>query len=292
MLAQQIVNGVVVGATYALFALGFTLMFGVLRVVNLTYGFYFSAGAFIALYFMTTGGLSVWVALPAAALTVGALSVVLDQLLLTRSRRTDASEMSSLMITLGATLLLYSLATAWLGADIRRMPAGLLGVASGFGGVRFTGIQIVILGTSALIVWGLFALLRWTKLGIAIRALAENSDAATLMGINTRLTFAIVSFVSGLLGATAGVLVGMNYNGVQPYMGETMILKGFAVIILGGLGDVRGAVVAGVFVGLLETLVAAYAASSLREAVAFLALVLVLWVRPSGLFGVSEARRA
>jgi len=290
MLAQQLINGCVVGATYSLFALGFALMFGVLGVVNLTYGVYFTAGAFIALYLMNAGW-SIWASFPLAIVLAGLLAIAVDTALLTRLRTSMAPELSSLMVTLGATLLLYSLATAWLGTDIRRMPSGMLGTALGVGNARVTASQILILVTSGIFVAALFLLLHWTRLGIAIRALAENAEAAKLMGINTSFVFGLVSFISGALGAAAGVLVGMNYNGVQPYMGETMMLKGFAVMILGGLGDVRGAIVAGMLVGVLETLVAGYGASTLKDAVAFTLLVLVLWVRPGGLFGGGAARR-
>ena len=130
MLAQQLVNGVLLGATYALFALGFTLMFGVLRVINLTYGFYFSAGAFIALFLTRQRGFGIWLALPLAAIGAGLIAVVLDALLLTRLRRVQAPELSSLMVTLGAALALYSATTIWLGPDIRRLPPGLIAAAA------------------------------------------------------------------------------------------------------------------------------------------------------------------
>jgi branched-chain amino acid transport system permease protein len=127
--AQQIVNGVLLGATYALFALGFTLMFGVLRVINLTYGFYFTAGAFIALYLTRDAGLGLWLALPAAAIGAGVIAVALDALLLSRLRRARADELASLMVTLGAVLALYAGMTALLGPDIRRLPPAVLGDA-------------------------------------------------------------------------------------------------------------------------------------------------------------------
>ncbi len=143
MLAQQFLNGVLLGATYALFALGFTLMFGVLRVINLTYGFYFSAGAFIALFLTRQAGFGIWTALPLAAFGAGGVAVVLDWLLLSRLRRVQAPELASLMVTLGAVLALYAGATAILGPDIRRLPPEL--VASDawvVAGLRITTAQI------------------------------------------------------------------------------------------------------------------------------------------------------
>jgi branched-chain amino acid transport system permease protein len=112
------------------------------------------------------------------------------------------------------------------------------------------------------------------------------------MGINTGRAAVIVSFVSGALAGAGGVLIGLNFNAIQPYMGETMMLRGFVVIIVGGLGDIRGALIAGLALGIIEVMTAGYVASSMKEAVAFLILVAVLWTRPSGLFGRAVIRRA
>jgi branched-chain amino acid transport system permease protein len=293
MLAQQLVNGVLLGATYALFALGFTLMFGVLRVINLTYGFYFSAGAFFALYLTRGLGWPIWTALPAAAALSGLVAIVFDWLLLTRLRRINAPELSSLMVTLGAVLALYAAATAWLGPDIRRLPANVIGSdALVLGDIRITEAQILVLVATAVLVAALVALMRYTRLGLAIRAMAEKPDIAGLMGIDTARTAALVSFVSGALAGAGGVLIGLNFNAIHPYMGEQMMLRGFVVVIAGGLGDIRGALIAGLLLGVVEVLTAGYVSSSLKEAVAFAILVAVLWTRPSGLFGRAVVSRA
>lgn len=293
MLAQQLVNGVLLGATYALFALGFTLMFGVLRVINLTYGFYFSAGALIALWLTRSAGLGIWAALPLAALASGAIAVALDWVLLSRLRRIQAPELSSLMVTLGAVLALYAAMTAVLGPDIRRLPPDIISAdAFQFGSVRITAAQLLILAATSVLVVGLLALMRGTRLGLAIRAMAEKPDAAQLMGIDTGRAAALVSFISGCLAGAGGVLIGLNFNAIYPYMGEAMMLRGFVVIIVGGLGDIRGALLAGLALGVIEVLTAGYVDSGLKEAVAFLILVVVLWTRPSGLFGQAVLRRA
>lgn len=293
MLAQQLVNGVLLGATYALFALGFTLMFGVLRVINLTYGFYFSAGAFMALGLTRQAGLGIWTALPVAAIGAGLLAVALDWLLLTRLRRARAPELASLMVTLGAVLALYSAGTAILGPDIRRLPPELVASAAFvLGSVRVTVAQLLILLATALMVAALLLLMRGTRLGLAIRAMAERPDAAGLMGIDTGRVAALVSFISGCLAGAGGVLIGLNFNAIQPYMGEDMMLRGFVVIIVGGLGDITGALIAGLLLGVVEVATAGYVASDLKNAVGFGIMVLVLWTRPSGLFGRSTAQRA
>jgi branched-chain amino acid transport system permease protein len=290
MLSQQLVNGVLLGAVYALFALGFTLMFGVLKVINLTYGFYFTAGAYIALAMSHFG---LWLALPLAAIGSGVVAVIVDALLLTRLRRTGAPELASLMVTLGAVLALNAAMTAWLGPDIRRFPASMIPAnAFAFGDTRVTAAQILILVATIVLVVALLGLIRLTRLGLAIRALASRPDAAGLMGINPNRTAAIVSFLSGGLAGAGGVLIALSSNAIQPYMGEEMLLRGFVVIIVGGLGDIRGALIAGLMLGMVETLTAGYVASEFKDAVGFLILVLVLWTRPLGLFGRATIRRA
>jgi branched-chain amino acid transport system permease protein len=293
MFGQQLVNGLLLGASYALFALGFTLMFGVLRVINLTYGFYFSAGAFIALFLARGAGFPIWAALPAGAVGAGLIAVVVDALLLTRLRRIGASELSSLMVTLGAVLALYAAATSILGPDIRRLPQNMISAgAYDIAGVRITAAQLLILAATVVLVGALLLLMRGTRLGLAIRAMAEKPDAAELMGIDTGRTVALVSFISGALAGAGGVLIGLNFNAIHTYMGEEMMLRGFVVIIVGGLGNIAGALVAGLLLGIVEVLTAGYLASGLKEAVAFSILVIVLWTRPSGLFGRAVPRRA
>ena len=293
MLTQQLVNGVLLGATYALFGLGFTLMFGVLRVINLLYGVYFSFGALAALWLARVLGWPVWALLPAAAAASGLAAAVLDGLLLARLRRVRAPELASLMVTLGAALALYAAATNLIGTDIQRFPPSVVsGAAIEAFGVRVTVPQLMIVAASVLLVGGLVGLLHGTRLGLAIRAIAENPAAAGLMGVNAGRTAALVSFVSGALAGTGGVLIGLNFDAIQPYMGETMMLRGFAVVIVGGLGSIPGALLAGLLLGVAEVLTAAYVGSGIKEAVAFLALVLVLWTHPTGLFGRATVRRA
>ncbi len=191
---------------------------------------------------MRSLGLGIWTALPVAAIASGLIAVVVDRLLLTRLRRARAPELSSLMVTLGAVLALYSAVTAWLGSDVRRLPPGLISSdALQIGPVRITESELLILGVVIVLVAALIVLLRGTRLGLAIRAMADKPDAAELMGINTARAAAIVSFLSGCLGGAGGVLIGLDRDAIQPYMGEEMMLRGFVVIIVGGPRPTSGA---------------------------------------------------
>jgi branched-subunit amino acid ABC-type transport system permease component len=159
-------------------------------------------------------------------------------------------------------------------------------------GIRISMTQCLIIAAAGVMVGALRWVMNGTRLGRGLRALAERPDVAGLMGVNAGALVRLVSLASGALAGASGVLIGLNYNAIQPYMGEVMMLKGFAVIILGGLGDIRGALVAGLVVGMLETLTAGYVASSWKDAVGFVLLVLTLWIRPSGLFGRLAVKRA
>jgi len=293
MLAQQLFNALVLGSVYALFALGFTLTFGVLRVINLLYGFYVAAGAFAALVAVQSLGLGLWAAGAFGVVTAGLVAVVCDFLVLTPLRRAKAPELSSLIVTLGGVLLMNSLMQIAFGAEVRRFPARLLSQdAIAIGPLLVAPIQLVIIATVFVLVAALFWFMERTRLGTAIRAVAERPDTAALMGVNVGLVVSGVSFLSAALSAAAGILIGLDFNAVHPYMGEPMMLRGFAIIVIGGLGDIRGALVAGLALGFLEVMTAGYLSSNLKEAVAFTALILGLWLRPNGLFGRASGKRA
>lgn len=293
MLSQQLFNALVLGSVHALFALGFTLTFGVLRVINLLYGFYVAAGAFAALVAVQSLGLGLWSAGALGMVVAGLIAVICDFLVLTPLRRARAPELSSLIVTLGGVLLMNSLMQIVFGAEVRRFPAPLLNQDPiAVGPLLVAPLQLVIIAT----VFGLVAVLFWfieyTRLGTAIRAVAERPDTAALMGVNVGLVICGVSFLSAALSAAAGILIGLNFNAVHPYMGEPMMLRGFAIIVIGGLGDIRGALVAGLALGFLEVMTAAYISSTMKEAVAFAVLILALWLRPNGLFGRASGKRA
>jgi branched-chain amino acid transport system permease protein len=292
MLAQQLINGLVLGAIYCLFSIGFNLIFGVIHVINLVYGVYFAMGAYVALVLSTGLGLPFFAVLPAVICVVGILAAVIDWLLLTPLKGRDGRYLASLIITMGGALFLYSVLSAFFGVESRRFPTDF-GPSSLFqiGCVSITGIQVAILMLAPILIGTLFYILKFCRWGIAMRAAADNERASLLMGINPATVTLGVSFLAGALAGTAGMLIGLNFNAVQPYMGEFMMLRGFAIVIIGGLGSLPGAAIAGLGLGVLEILTAAYGSSLYRDVITFSLLLLTLWVFPSGLVKQINARR-
>jgi branched-chain amino acid transport system permease protein len=286
MIAQQLINALTLGSVYALFALGFTLVFGVLEVINLAHGAVFMVGAYAALLLVTRAHVNVWAALPLAMLVSGLLGLAIDQLILKPLRARRAHHLMPMIATIGAATLLANAAQGLFGAETSRFPMGTIPEQSfQVGGILITALQLAIVIIAAALMVLLVAILKHTRLGQAVRAVAENPRASYLLGINVEGIFRLVSFTAAALGGGAGVLIGLSFNAIFPFMGQPLMPKGVAVIILGGMGDVRGAMVGGLFLGVAEVMSVAYLSSDYRDAVAFGLLFLILLVRPSGLFG-------
>lgn len=293
MLEQQLVNALSLGSVYALFALGFTLIFGVLGVINLSHGAVFMAGAYAGLLLVERLGAPLWLAVPAAMLASGLLGLAIDVLVLRRLRARNAPHLAPMIATIGVAILLTSLAQGLFGATVSRFPFGTIPEgALRLGPVRVTVLQIAIVAASLAIMSGLWLALRRSRFGQAVRAVAENPRAAHLLGIDVEGVFRRVSFGAAALGGAAGVLIGLSFNAISPFMGQPILPKGIAAIVLGGMGDVRGAMVGGLVLGLVEVLSVAYLSSDYRDAFAFGLLFLILLLRPAGLFGAAAQRKA
>ena len=285
MFSQQLINGLVLGSVYALFAMGFTLIFGVLEVLNLVYAFYFTVGAFLSMIGVVLLDLPLIIAAGGSCIMTGLIAAIVDTSLLGPLRRRNAPELSSLMVTMGGVLFLNTVMTLIFGPDIFRLPENTISNTSYyFGTVQINRVQVLIIGFTGILVGSLFYFIERTKTGTAIRAISENRSTAALMGVNINITYTLVSFISGFLGASAGILIGLNFNAIHVFMGEAIMLRGFSIIIIGGLGDIRGAMLAGLLLGFVEVLSIAYVSSSFKDAIAFTMLITVLMVRPSGLF--------
>jgi branched-chain amino acid transport system permease protein len=293
MLGQQLINALSLGSVYALFALGFTLVFGVLGVINLSHGAIFMLGSYIALLLIEKLAMPLYPAILCAMLATGCIGALIDFLVLKPLRARNAPHLAPMIASIGVAIILTNLAQGLFGAENQRFPAGTIPEASmNFGTLHVTALQIGIVAISFLLMLILLLAMRRTQLGRALRAIAESPKAAYLLGINVEGLFLLTSFAAAALGGAAGVLVGLSFNAISPFMGQPMLHKGIAVIILGGMGDIRGALIGGLFLGFAEVLTVAYISSDFRDAVAFGLLFLILLLRPSGLFGKVLERKA
>jgi len=292
VLEQQLFNALSLGCVYALFALGFTLVFGVLGVINLSHGAVFMVGAYAALEFITRLHAPLWAAILFAFAFSGAVGVLIDRLVLRPLRARGAPHLIPMIATIGLGLAMNSLVQGLFGAENQRFPSDILpDRAITFAGVSVTVLELGIILVSFALMTVLLYTLKRTQIGRALRAIAESPKAAGLLGINVEGLFMVTSLVAAGLGGVSGVLIGLYSNALFPLMGQPVMHKGIAVIILGGMGDIRGAMLAGLFLGFAEVLSVAYIGSTMRDAVAFGLLFLVLLVRPKGLFGSVQERK-
>ena len=285
MLIQQLLNGLIVGSVYALFALGFTLVFGVLNILNLAHGAVFMWGAFVGLYAVTAAGLPLPVAFLLGTVAAGVLSVLIDLLVFRPMRKRNSDEFGALVASLGANLVLISLAQQVSNARIMSFPFGTFPIVIyEFLGLRISLLQITMVLCLIVLVSALLYYVYITPFGRQVRAVAVSDRTAVLLGINPTAVYVRTFFIAGALAGAAGVIIGLAFNSVQFLMGEPMMLRAFVVIILGGMGSIRGAIVAGLLLGVVHTLVVTYLSSQLSDAIIFAILFVALLVRPTGLF--------
>ena len=285
MLAQQLLNGVVVGAVYALFSLGLTLVFGMHRILNLAHGAVFMWGALIGYFAVTLAGLSLWAAFIVAVFGAGLVSVALELCVFRPLRRHQGDEFGTIVASIGANLILMQLAQQATNAQTLRFPFGIFPILFyDIAGLRVSLQQLVILGAVAVIVVALLAFLFKTSLGSEARAVAVDERTSMLLGVNPGKVYLTSFLIAGMLAGAAGVILGVAFNSVSYVMGDAVMLQAFVVIVLGGLGSVTGAVLAGILIGMIQTLTTAYISTELSDAVVFGLLFVVLLIRPDGFF--------
>jgi branched-chain amino acid transport system permease protein len=290
---QQVINGLFLGSIYALFALGYTLVFGVLDILNLAHAAVFMLAAFGALSLVTAAHLHILVALPLAVLGAGLLGLVLERLAFRPLRGRADSNISGLISSLAMAAIFEAIALELWGPNTARFPFDtipdrpiqLLGAV-------VSRLQLTIVAVALGLFLALWWLVQKTRLGREVRAVAESPRAARVLGVDVDRAIAAAFFISSALGGAAGVLFGLAFNSVAPDMGRGVELKGLAVIIVGGMGSMTGAVVAGFALGLVEVFVVSHLGGSYRDAVSFAALFLILVLRPRGLFGAPSLREA
>ena len=283
MFFQQLVNGLTLGSVYAVIAIGYTLVFGVLNIVNMAHGGIIMMGAYIGLLLVTVAGWGLFPALIGAMVGGAVLGYLLEVLALRPLRGKKVTHLAPLISTIGVSIFLESAALLVFGPQTRAFPTDYNQLMD-FGLFKISEIQIISMGTAIVLMVLLTLLLNKTRIGKAVRATAENIETASLLGIHTRRIITFTVMLASALGAAAGVLIALSFNAIEPTMGTSMGFKGLAVLIMGGLGDVGGAMAGGFILGVAEVFSVAYGASSFRDAVAFGLIILILFIRPQGLF--------
>jgi branched-chain amino acid transport system permease protein len=292
VLIQQLANGVMLGAVYALFAIGYTLVFGVLDILNLAHAAIFMAAAFVALSFASKG-VPLAGAFALATIFAGVIGVALDRVAFAPLRRRNAGTLAPLISSIGVAIIIQGVFRGIYGPDEHRFPEGTFSnTGLHVGGVTIGLLDLVVVGVAIALMLALAYVLRSTALGRSIRAVADDRVAAALLGIDLEGTIALTFFIASALGGAAGILIGLQYDSVSVQMGSRIELKGLAIIILGGMGSITGAVIGALILGSIETLSVAYISSSYRDAVAFAVMLLILVLRPRGLFGKRSLRAA
>ena len=294
MLIEQLINGITLGSIYAVVALGFTLVFGVLGIINMAHGEIFMMGAFVGVILTGVLGWPLWLAFLAAIAVTGMLGYLLERFALSPLRgKKGVSHLAPLISTIGVSILLENLSHHFFGAGNRPFRTPFAEISFEIGSITIYLVQLVIFAISVVLMVGLSYWLSKTKAGKALRATAENLDTASILGVNTKRIIILTVVIASAMGGIAGILVGMAFNSVSPQMGLAIGLKGLAIIILGGMGSVKGAMAGGLILGLSETILVAYGDSGYRDAIAFIMIIVILLLRPQGIFGqkaVGEGR--
>ncbi|GAW66565.1 ABC transporter permease [Geoanaerobacter pelophilus] len=284
MFLQQLVNGVALGSVYALIALGYTMVYGIITLINFAHGEIFMVGAFIGLLLVSFFKVNVFVAIVGAMIFCMIMGVLIELIAYRPLRK--SSRLSALISAIGVSIFLSSLALMVFGADAKGFPDGAFPVQQiQVGSADISTLQLLIIGVSAILMLALEFIVQKTKIGKAMRATSEDYNTAALMGINVNRVISFTFALGSALAAAGGVLVGVLFNAVSFNMGLMAGLKAFAAAVLGGIGSIPGAMLGGLLLGVSEVFGVAIGYSSYRDAIAFTILVLVLLVKPTGLLG-------
>ncbi|MBI5867061.1 MAG: branched-chain amino acid ABC transporter permease [candidate division Zixibacteria bacterium] len=292
---QQLVNGLSLGAIYALIALGYTMVYGILRLINFAHGDVYMVGAFVGYYLgrlVSAGAASsspsvvnFFLVLGGSMAACALLGWVLERSAYRPLRK--APRLNALITAIGISLLLENLGQLVFGADPKDFPTLVERTSLSVGIVTFSNIQLIVIVTAIVLMLGLQYIVHRTKMGTAMRAVSFSHDASGLMGINIHRVISFTFVLGSALAAAAGILVGLYNPKIDPLMGIMPGLKAFVAAVLGGIGNIPGAIVGGLIMGVAETLTVGYLSSTYRDAITFVILVAVLLFRPTGLFGTT-----
>ncbi len=280
---QQMVNGISLGSIYALIALGYTMVYGIIKLINFAHGDVYMIGAYIGFAATTYAQLGFFPALIISMASCAVLGVVIERVAYKPLRA--STRIAVLITAIGMSLLLEYVMMFFVGAEVRSYPKLLSNEAFRFGSVVINMQQIYIVATAIALMILLQFIVHKTKTGKAMRAVSIDQDAAQLMGIKVDNTISFTFAVGSAFAGAAGVLVGIYYNSIDPLMGIMPGLKAFIAAVFGGIGSIPGAMIGGVAIGIMETLVSGYGNSMYRDAVVFAFLIIILILKPSGLMG-------
>lgn len=289
---QQLINGLAVGCIYALVALGYTMVYGVLKLINFAHGDIFTIGAYLGMTLLVSGGLSGSMT-PVLAVglvviivfgLVALLGVALERVAYRPLRK--ANRLAAVVSALGASIVFQNAVMLIYGARVYVYPENLIPTLTfNIFGLNVPLMRVIVIVSSLVLMLALYAFINRTRMGTAIRAVAIDQGAARLMGINVDRVISLVFFIGAGLGGVAGVMVGTYYGQIDFTMGWSYGLKAFTAAILGGIGNIPGAMIGGLLLGVIEALGASYLAMAWKDAIAFLVLILILIIRPTGLLG-------
>lgn len=277
---QQILNGLTLGSVYGLVALGLTLVYGILHVPNFSHGALYMVGAYASLTLMTSLGLNYWVAMLGAGVVVAILSVLSERLVFHPLR--DAPPIHDKIAAIGILLFLEAGIQALYGADFVRLPSPFTGVVE-FAGLTMSSQRLLIVVGAFVLMVALHLFLKKTTTGSTIIAMAQNREGAFLMGIDANKVSMMTFAIAGALAAAAATLYA-PINLVYPAMGHLVIMKAFVIIVLGGMGSIPGAIIGGMIIGFAESFGAFYISTNYQDILSFALLVVILSIRPEGLF--------
>jgi len=280
---QQLVNGISLGSIYALIALGYTMVYGIIKLINFAHGDVFMIGSFIGFYAIAKWELGFFPALLLAMVICAIFGVLIERIAYKRLR--NATRIAALITAIGVSLLIEYTTIFFRGAQPAAYPEVFKNKSFDIFGVQISSTSILILSVAVVLMILLQFIVHKTKIGKAMRAVSHDADAARLMGINVDNTISATFAIGSALAGAAGVIFGVYYTKIDPLMGVIPGVKAFIAAVLGGIGIIPGAMVGGMLLGVVESLVSALGFSLWRDAAAFVILILILIFRPSGIFG-------
>lgn len=286
---QQIINGLSLGSIYALVALGYTMVYGIIKLINFAHGDIYMLGAYIGFICITQLNIPFIPALIISMLLCAVIGVLIEKIAYKPLR--NATRIAALITAIGVSFFLQNATMLAMGSNVRSYPAVLSDAVIEFAGLRISYQQIYIFLITVFLMCLLQFIVKYTKIGRAMRAVSVDSDAARLMGINVDQTISITFAIGSALAGAAGILVGVYYNTINPMMGSVPGLKAFIAAVFGGIGIIPGAMIGGFAIGIIETLVVGYGSSLYKDAVVYVILILILILKPAGLLGKNRKEK-